>query len=127
MSEEEINWNMQWAQLEIHPRTWHEVALLVNDYMRLTRGSVVYEEATADRTTFVHPNIFESISDLLHLCMPRMREKLVPGKKFAVIKVRDEGGKTIVHTTFEPEALCTFNSRRIMSIGSKLKRAMEAK
>ena len=118
MSEEEM--------LELHPSTWPDVAHFVNDYMELPCGRVVYEEATAHKVAYVDPTLMESIYDLLHLRWPRMRKDLIP-VKYAVIKVLDEYGKPLVHSTFDPDSLYTFNPRRIMDIGRKLKRVMEAK
>lgn len=111
----------------LYPKTWTEVAHLVNDYMRLPCGRVVYEEATEQRIVFVPPTLGESIYDLLHLRMPRMRKELVPGQKFAVIKVLDEDGKNLVHATLEQDALYTFDKSRIKSLGCMLQRAVKEK
>lgn len=112
---------------EIHPSTWHEVAHLVNDYLGLPCGRVVYEEATTMAYTEVPPTIVESLYELMHLRWPMMRRVLRPDQKFAVIRVLDEDGKPLVHATFEPASLCTFDRRKIKSLACKLKRCVEAK
>lgn len=123
--EEQANWNYQWKWIPIVPDSWGAVAKYINEYMQLPEGRVVYEERELDETKIVPPTLRESISDLLHGHLPRNRKIIVPGgKKFVLIKVLDDDGKTLVHTPLDQEVLSVIDGAFIVKIGTKLKRAI---
>lgn len=122
---EQADWDYQWMWMPVMPDSWGAVAKMINDYMQLPDGRVVYEERKLDETKEVPPTFLESISDILHGHLPRNRRITVPNEKeIILIKVLDGDGTTIVHTPFEPEVLSAFDGAKVVSIGRKLKQAM---
>lgn len=120
---EQAKWYMQWRR-KGYLSTWGEFASWVDEYMRLKEGWVAFEERNIDKPTLVRPNLIQSLLDILGGHKPRMRKTVERGPKYAIIKVMDRHGETIVHMPFEYDALAVFDGAKVVEIGKKLQRAM---